>query len=351
MYGTVLMDDATVAATHTIGGTTQTGTITIGRSTQSQTINIGTGTVASTKTKAINIGTNSATGSTTNIDIGPAGEDDSTLNIGSATGNCTLNIGTGATTVTHSRTINIGTASASGGAATVNIGTTSGTAGVDFYTGTSRKTTFNTVGNSLAGNNGIALVNNPTASAATSNVQIYSYNTDAVQDFWYASGAASNYLIKFGQSQEKFRFKVSGSEARLGIGTNNPLSALHVTGDIIATGNVTAYYSDERLKDFKGAIPDALDKVNKLTGYYYTPNALAHSLGVDNTELEVGVSAQEVESVLPEVVTDSAVGRNEFGENYKTVQYDRLTPLLIESIKELTQKVAELEAKLEEKGE
>ena len=71
MYGTVLMDDATVAATHTIGGTTQTGTITLGRSTQTQTINIGTGLVANSRTKTINIGTNNATGSTTNINIGP----------------------------------------------------------------------------------------------------------------------------------------------------------------------------------------------------------------------------------------------------------------------------------------
>jgi len=71
MYGTVLMDDATVAATHTIGGTTQTGTITIGRSTQSQTINIGTGTVASSKTKTINIGTGNSSGAITNINIGP----------------------------------------------------------------------------------------------------------------------------------------------------------------------------------------------------------------------------------------------------------------------------------------
>jgi hypothetical protein len=71
MYGTVLMDDATVASTHTIGGTTQTGAITIGRSTQTQTINIGTGAVASSKTKTINIGTGNSSGSTTNINIGP----------------------------------------------------------------------------------------------------------------------------------------------------------------------------------------------------------------------------------------------------------------------------------------
>jgi hypothetical protein len=165
---------------------------------------------------------------------------------------------------------------------------------------------------------------------------------------YYGSGSAASIQFVYGQNLEKHRLDASG---KFGIGTSSPAQALHVVGDIIATGNVTAYYSDERLKDLKGAIPDALDKVNKLTGYYYKPNALAHSLGVDNTELEVGVSAQEVEEVLPEIVTKSAVGQDEFGEDYKSVSYDKLTPLLIEAVKELTQKVAYLESKISEKGE
>ncbi len=160
-----------------------------------------------------------------------------------------------------------------------------------------------------------------------------------------ASGSALPIRFRFGIPGEKFR--MDGANGRFGIGTSNPLQSLHVIGDIIATGNVTAYYSDERLKDLKGAIPDALDKVNNLTGYYYKPNALAHSLGVDNTELEVGVSAQEVEAVLPEIVSKSAVGQDEFGEDYKSVHYDKLTPLLIEAIKELTQKVSDLETKIQ----
>jgi hypothetical protein len=58
--------------------------------------------------------------------------------------------------------------------------------------------------------------------------------------------------------------------------------------------------------------------------------------------VEVGVSAQEVEAVLPEIVTKSAIG-----DDYKTVYYEKLTPLLIEAVKELTQKVAELESRLD----
>jgi len=133
------------------------------------------------------------------------------------------------------------------------------------------------------------------------------------------------------------------NQQRLGIGITAPTQALHVVGDIVATGNITANFSDERLKDFKGTIPNALDKVAQLNGYYYTPNETAQSLGVDNNGLEVGISAQEVEAVLPEIVAKSVIGKD-----YKTVMYDRLTPLLIEAVKELTQKVEKLELKLSE---
>ena len=130
---------------------------------------------------------------------------------------------------------------------------------------------------------------------------------------------------------------------RLGLGTTAPAQKLHVVGDIVATGNITAYYSDERLKNLMGTIPSALDKVSKLNGYYYTPNTTALSLGVESQGVEVGVSAQEIEEVLPEIIADSVVGKG-----YKTVMYEKITPLLIEAIKELSDKVSSLEVKVKE---
>ena len=123
--------------------------------------------------------------------------------------------------------------------------------------------------------------------------------------------------------------------------------------DLNATGNVTAYYSDERLKTRIGKIDNALDIVSKLSGFRYVNNDLAKSFGYESDEVQLGVSAQEVEVVLPEVVRQAAFdmdlddpdGGSKSGENYKTVQYDRLVPLLIEAIKELTDKVKALEAK------
>ena len=125
----------------------------------------------------------------------------------------------------------------------------------------------------------------------------------------------------------------------VGIGTASPAQKLHVVGNIVATGDITTAYSDDRLKNISGPITNALNKVNTLSGFYYTPNDLAISLGIDdNQQLRVGVSAQQVQAIMPEVVKESPIDKD-----YLTVQYEKLVPLLIEAIKELTAKVAELE--------
>jgi hypothetical protein len=102
-----------------------------------------------------------------------------------------------------------------------------------------------------------------------------------------------------------------------------------VTGSITATGDITAYFSDARLKTFEGTIPNALDKVLSLNGYYFYENELAKSLGYNNDNRQVGVSAQEVQKIMPEVVTTAPIS-----DEYLTVKYEKLVPLLIEAIKE-----------------
>ena len=118
------------------------------------------------------------------------------------------------------------------------------------------------------------------------------------------------------------------------------------SGSFAATSNITAYSSDERLKHFKGKIDNALDKVDQLNGYYFEWNDVAKSLdgGKSFKEgMEVGVSAQEIEKVLPEVVTEAPIVKIEnLDVDYKTVYYDKIVPLLIEAIKELRAEVKEL---------
>ena len=100
-------------------------------------------------------------------------------------------------------------------------------------------------------------------------------------------------------------------------------------GHFTATGNITAY-SDIRLKEDIKPIEDAVSKVQQLTGNTYTRNDLK-----DADRRYGGVIAQEVEVVLPEAVNDSEDGT-------KTVDYNALIALLVESIKELKAEVEEL---------
>jgi hypothetical protein len=129
--------------------------------------------------------------------------------------------------------------------------------------------------------------------------------------------------------------------------------ALYVANEIAATGNITAYYSDERLKTNLGNISNSIDIIKSLNGFRYVNNELAKSVGYSKEEIQLGVSAQEVQQVLPEIVSLAPfdMETSEFdgiitsksGENYLTVDYARLVPVLIEAIKELIERVEKLE--------
>lgn len=115
------------------------------------------------------------------------------------------------------------------------------------------------------------------------------------------------------------------------------LAGIVTTTELRSSGEVTAYYSDARLKDFEGRIPSPLDKVRAISGYYFKENELARSLGYRNEARQVGVSAQEIEAVLPEAVTQAVID-----PTYLAVRYEKLVPLLIEAIKELSDQVEKL---------
>lgn len=111
-------------------------------------------------------------------------------------------------------------------------------------------------------------------------------------------------------------------------------------GSLVATGNITAYYSDARLKTKVGDITNALEAVKQIETMRYHANEKAVELGYDASLIEVGVTAQSVQAVLPEAVAPAPVSAE-----YLTVHYERLVPLLIEAIKELSDKVKALENK------
>jgi len=117
----------------------------------------------------------------------------------------------------------------------------------------------------------------------------------------------------------------------LGIGTAAP----GTTGVIRATNDIVAYYSsDERLKDNVEVIPNALEKVEAMRGVSFDWNTNQEVY----TGHDIGVIAQEVETVLPEIVETRDNG-------YKAVKYEKLTAVLIQAVKELSARVKELENK------
>jgi len=132
--------------------------------------------------------------------------------------------------------------------------------------------------------------------------------------------------------------------ASLGIGT----AASGTGGEIRATNNITAYYSDRRLKENIEKLQNALDKIKQISGVTFNANDEAAKYGYTDKKKQVGVIAQEIEQVLPEIVVPAPfdIAKNQdgieysiSGENYKTVQYEKIVPLLIEAIKELDEKL------------
>jgi hypothetical protein len=124
---------------------------------------------------------------------------------------------------------------------------------------------------------------------------------------------------------------------------------LTVTGTITATGNITAFFSDDRLKTKLGNIDNAINKISQLNGFYYTTNALANSFGYTDTKTQLGLSAQEVQSIFPNIVSlapfdmkENTMDESKSGENYLTIDYSKIVPVLVEAIKELKAEIEEL---------
>lgn len=130
--------------------------------------------------------------------------------------------------------------------------------------------------------------------------------------------------------------------------------SVRVAGGIVATGEITAYFSDQRLKSNITAITNAVDKVMAINGVYYNANDLAVEIaGEDKTVQRVGLLAQEVEAVLPHVVKAAPFdigdnGVSKTGEHYKTLQYERIVPLLVEAIKEQQEQILALTKRVEQ---
>ena len=158
--------------------------------------------------------------------------------------------------------------------------------------------------------------------------------TDADQVKTEATSTDANHYITFVDSN-------NSTATNQSVYTDGDLYYNPNTNNLFVGADIYAFVSDDRLKDNKVGITNALDKVNSLSGFTYTLNDTAAGYGYNTSTRHAGVSAQEVEKVLPEVIGESAIG-----DGYVTVKYDKLVPLLIEAIKELSAKVSDLENRL-----
>lgn len=136
---------------------------------------------------------------------------------------------------------------------------------------------------------------------------------------------------------------------QVGIGTDAPQAALHVAGDIVATGDVTTgFTSDERLKENISYLENPLEILEEIDGVRFK-----WKKGIDENFSQyispkegedIGVIAQDVEMVLPEVVRT-------YPDGYKGVDYAKFVPVLLEAIKHLNSRVKQLENQVNSNGD
>jgi hypothetical protein len=135
-------------------------------------------------------------------------------------------------------------------------------------------------------------------------------------------------------------------------------TAIYVYGKGEFTGDVTANTSDRRLKKNVVNIDSPLEKISKINGVYFNWNETAKELMDRDTEVrDIGFIAQEVQAVLPEIIrpapfdseldkenssAENKIYKSKSGEDYLTIQYEKIVPLLVECIKELKSEIEEL---------
>jgi hypothetical protein len=144
-------------------------------------------------------------------------------------------------------------------------------------------------------------------------------------------GGAGNLLIAHGVnpgSVSAIPMIIRGDNNRVGIGTDNPATLLHVNGEITASCGVLIC-SDRRYKTNITPLSHTLDKIQNLRGMYYHWDKSQYPEKAFTDERQIGVIAQELEAQFPELVhTDD--------DGFKTVDYPKISAVLLTAVNELS---------------
>ncbi len=222
-------------------------------------------------------------------------------------------------------------------------------------------TTYNLVFNPIGGNVGIGTTSPSTtltvgnaagtiAGDLTLNPSTTQYEGGQITIKKSLVGSTADWIIdQYGTSSANARLRIfNTSELNgliikengfIGIGNSDPTVRLQVNGDIIA--NSIAGSSDIRYKINIRPVENALDKVKSLRGVYFNWDQKAFPNKEFTDKTEIGFIAQEVEKVLPEVVT-----KDKTPEEYRSVKYDKVVALLVEAIKEQQKQIDSLTIKV-----
>jgi hypothetical protein len=148
-----------------------------------------------------------------------------------------------------------------------------------------------------------------------------------------------NYIGIYGHNGAGWQFFMNTATGNVGIGTDAPSQKLHVNGNICYTGSIAAC-SDIRYKKNIRPLNNVLIKVLALHGIFYNWNKENFKDKAFTDETQIGFSAQEIEKLFPELVQTDAKG-------YKAVDYSRLTPVLVEAVKEQQKQIDDQAKKIE----
>ena len=349
LHGNAASQNIRISFTDNTSGVATTDGFCIGKDTTQK------GYIYNTENADIEIGTNNIARITITAS-GAISTNNNNINAGSATITAATFSGAlsgNATTATN----------ASGLTGTPNI--TVGTISCSTITGSGQ---LNQITNNTDGGVGLNIKNNSSGSSAFSSLAVQNSagtvcsiflnsstrtNDGGINTATLRNDAGDLRLAAAGDTSYMY---LKNSNGNVGINIINPKEKLDVNGNIIASGSITSFgdYSDERLKDREGNIENPLDIIGKLQGFYYKPNKIANDLGIKGNKTnkrELGVSAQDVQKILPELIDIAPVDISydaennvisKTGSNYLTVNYEKMIPLLIESIKELNKNINEL---------